>query len=1093
MTRILALTWDTQTRSLTVNRNQVVGFKRFETVTLRVYTEENGLRQPLAAGWNIIGTLKPENDLTNVLARWTGFDQVGSTNVYTASLKLNSDNLSTLLGDVAEPVNCVFDFECTFSGANGIKSQTLYVDVENDVTREDDGPPAAITFNITDSGYTMETGFLLGRTSAGDGAIELVDPSSEFTFATGALSLATGGVSTGKIAAGAVTFAKMQGLSGQSLILGTGTGGGLTIREISLGAGLNMSGNTLSVDAALGGPIAVVFADSGVATPFMQASDSNAARETALRLAMAAAASNDVVYLGNGEVTVTSTSLTSSMTGSPTGVKLQLSPGTVLLYANTTLAASDRDLFDGYRRNVRNFGAVAGSGADQSRNVLAFETARMTGRDMGGGVNTDGLTGTAVELMFDGGDFYFNDTLHIGGNVEVDSVGQSNLVWGNSFAPAAGTTLQTFTDANVNTGTDRITLTGHKLGHGQRIRLSNSGGALPGGTAASTDYYVDVIDKDTIKLSPVPQMSAGVRIDITSAAGGGTHTVTMMERFAIVVHKPDSAGSSNTTHNVRIGTLQISSTVTGNAEFSGVCWRSAQISGIDHLAITYKERGIVITDASSGLHDGNFWLNAQGATGATDFSKGTPAMQIDGASGVTLDYVSVTDDESDVTSALTGTIDPDGTTTVTGVGTAFTTELRPGDYLLVNEEVRLVTAISTNTSLTVSEAFANGANDTSPERLPRSPVLICGSTNTHFKHAICENCHSGIMVADTVGSRLSNLDLSGRAVVGSHGVVIHGDSHETIIEPLQTYRATWHVRDYTISDGAATSKTEVVGDIGGFVRRGYFQRATAKDLYALDYFKIGGVLSGTDYAYMDHYGVLRIISGANTGTYGAASININGLFTVDGSGNAVVAKLNGLTVTTSTGTLTIPNGVTLTGPAASGTAATLAGTEELDNKTLDSSVGKGTWTASGTWTLPAFTLGGTVSGGGQQLNNIIIGSVTPLAGSFTDLSATGAITLTPTALPGTSGSVAIDFALAAFRTVTLSGNITFTTSNLVAGKTVTIKILADGSTRTFTLPGWIFIGAAAPASIAANKTAILTLTSYSTTDGAVVAAYAVEP
>jgi hypothetical protein len=35
-------------------------------------------------------------------------------------------------------------------------------------------------------------------------------------------------------------------------------------------------------------------------------------------------------------------------------------------------------------------------------------------------------------------------------------------------------------------------------------------------------------------------------------------------------------------------------------------------------------------------------------------------------------------------------------------------------------------------------------------------------------------------------------------------------------------------------------------------------------------------------------------------------------------------------------------------------------TQELDSKTLDSSVGKGTWTASGTWELPAVTLGGDV-------------------------------------------------------------------------------------------------------------------------------------
>lgn len=75
-----------------------------------------------------------------------------------------------------------------------------------------------------------------------------------------------------------------------------------------------------------------------------------------------------------------------------------------------------------------------------------------------------------------------------------------------------------------------------------------------------------------------------------------------------------------------------------------------------------------------------------------------------------------------------------------------------------------------------------------------------------------------------------------------------------------------------------------------------------------------------------------------------------------------------------------------------GTLATLAGSEELDNKTLDSSVGKGTWTASGTWTLPAHTLGGTVSGGGNEINNVKIGTSTPLAGAFTTLSATGAVT-----------------------------------------------------------------------------------------------------
>jgi hypothetical protein len=42
--------------------------------------------------------------------------------------------------------------------------------------------------------------------------------------------------------------------------------------------------------------------------------------------------------------------------------------------------------------------------------------------------------------------------------------------------------------------------------------------------------------------------------------------------------------------------------------------------------------------------------------------------------------------------------------------------------------------------------------------------------------------------------------------------------------------------------------------------------------------------------------------------------------------------------------------------------------------------------------MPAFTLGGTVSGGGNQINNVVIGTTTPLAGSFTTLSATGSVT-----------------------------------------------------------------------------------------------------
>jgi len=52
-------------------------------------------------------------------------------------------------------------------------------------------------------------------------------------------------------------------------------------------------------------------------------------------------------------------------------------------------------------------------------------------------------------------------------------------------------------------------------------------------------------------------------------------------------------------------------------------------------------------------------------------------------------------------------------------------------------------------------------------------------------------------------------------------------------------------------------------------------------------------------------------------------------------------------------------------------------------------------------TIGAFTLSGTVAGGGNQLNNVIIGTSTPLAGNFTTVSATTSVTTPSVTNPGT--------------------------------------------------------------------------------------------
>jgi predicted RecA/RadA family phage recombinase len=106
-------------------------------------------------------------------------------------------------------------------------------------------------------------------------------------------------------------------------------------------------------------------------------------------------------------------------------------------------------------------------------------------------------------------------------------------------------------------------------------------------------------------------------------------------------------------------------------------------------------------------------------------------------------------------------------------------------------------------------------------------------------------------------------------------------------------------------------------------------------------------------------------------------------------------------------------------------------------------------------------------------------SKTPTVGS--SLSTTGTVNLDMAALNDT------------YQSISATGNITFTTSNRAAGRSVTIRIVAGASSRDFTFPSWKFLTTTAPASIAANKTGVLTVTFFGTDDADAVAAWAVEP
>lgn len=201
------------------------------------------------------------------------------------------------------------------------------------------------------------------------------------------------------------------------------------------------------------------------------------------------------------------------------------------------------------------------------------------------------------------------------------------------------------------------------------------------------------------------------------------------------------------------------------------------------------------------------------------------------------------------------------------------------------------------------------------------------------------------------------------------------------------------------------------------------------------------------------------------------------------------------------------------------------------------------WRGDGTWATPAGSGGGTVNsvaltmptgftvGGSPITNSGTLAVTTSLSGILkgssgafvaatagTDYLAPGgngsALTgLTQSQISGlTTGSeptfsnvivtastltyastTAIDFSADGNQTLTLAGDVTITTSNLAAGRSKTIRLIASGGSRAITWPSWVPVGAALPASLASGKTAILTATSFGTTDANVVAAYAAQP
>ena len=83
-----------------------------------------------------------------------------------------------------------------------------------------------------------------------------------------------------------------------------------------------------------------------------------------------------------------------------------------------------------------------------------------------------------------------------------------------------------FAPANVNVASGIITVTNHGINRiGYPVRLSNTGGSLPGGLSVNTTYYVIVLNANSFRLAST-RANAFQTVPVTiSSQGSGTHTL----------------------------------------------------------------------------------------------------------------------------------------------------------------------------------------------------------------------------------------------------------------------------------------------------------------------------------------------------------------------------------------------------------------------------------------------------------------------------------------------------------------------------------------------------------------------------------------
>jgi hypothetical protein len=194
-------------------------------------------------------------------------------------------------------------------------------------------------------------------------------------------------------------------------------------------------------------------------------------------------------------------------------------------------------------------------------------------------------------------------------------------------------TLPVLTAFTVDYTTDIFTKSTHGMYTGDILQVSNSGGALPGGLSASTDYFVIKIDANTFYLATsFLNAQTGTVINITNN-GSGTNSYLEIGPYIVISNESSPAINSSSAMIIRLGYRVSTAALVVAYYFLGFNTTTKALTGLwGGAAITTVDAGDFSYDFRGGAgcmimqsRVGTTWYNMgiDGWTGDSNFVEGT--------------------------------------------------------------------------------------------------------------------------------------------------------------------------------------------------------------------------------------------------------------------------------------------------------------------------------------------------------------------------------------------------------------------------------------------------------------------------------------